>query len=156
MVLFLDFDGVLHPSEVYLINDEAELRVSDNPGLRLFCWAPILESILDDYDPAGRVKIVLSTTWGHRWGWEVAAARLSVGLSNRVVGGTSPAQISRGLQIKNHVEQMNIHNWLALDDDVWGWPGEYRHRLVLTESDVGLSSLKTQLEFKNKLDNFLK
>ncbi len=38
MILFLDFDGVLHPDAVYLTRRGVELRA---PG-ELFMWAPIL------------------------------------------------------------------------------------------------------------------
>lgn len=53
MILFLDFDGVLHPDAVYLrLNGEIELRA---PGA-LFMWAPALVDALEAHP---QIRIVL-------------------------------------------------------------------------------------------------
>ena len=87
MILFLDFDGVLHPSDVFLIANEPVLIHPKEPDLKLFCWAPILESILDELDPSGEVKIILSTTWVVKLGLERARSYLPKSLLNRVISG---------------------------------------------------------------------
>ncbi len=58
MILFLDFDGVLHPDGVYLVKGRPVLRAEG----ALFMWAPLLADALKNY-PA--VQIVLSTGWAH-------------------------------------------------------------------------------------------
>jgi hypothetical protein len=55
-ILFLDYDGVLHPDAVYQTCRGLELRA---PG-QLLMHAGVPETILDDH-PAER--IVLSTSW---------------------------------------------------------------------------------------------
>lgn len=55
MILFLDFDGVLHPDAVYLTRHGVELRAEGE----LFMWAPILEKLLDD---CPHIKVVLTTS----------------------------------------------------------------------------------------------
>ncbi|WP_283151341.1 HAD domain-containing protein [Silvimonas soli] len=56
MILFLDFDGVLHPDAVYLQKGGPVLKAP----VALFMWGKNLEEIL-----AGRsdIEIVLSTSW---------------------------------------------------------------------------------------------
>ena len=56
MILYLDFDGVLHPDEVYIVKDKVVLRAEG----RLFMWADRLAEALADR-PA--VRVVLSTSW---------------------------------------------------------------------------------------------
>jgi len=56
MILFLDFDGVLHPDEVYLVHGRPVLRDDGS----LFMWAPLLAEALT---PFPDVQIVLSTSW---------------------------------------------------------------------------------------------
>jgi len=55
MLLFLDYDGVLHPDEVYLKRGRPVLR---GPG-ELFMWVPHLLSAIEGAD----VRIVLSTSF---------------------------------------------------------------------------------------------
>lgn len=88
MILFLDFDGVLHPGEVYLRNGTPAL---DEQG-ELFMWAPILEEILADF-PA--VRVVLSTTWVVHLGFERARKRLPATLQRRVIGATWHTTMNR-------------------------------------------------------------
>jgi hypothetical protein len=56
MILFLDYDGVLHPEQVYLVDGRPKFRGEGT----LFMWAPILIKALS---PFPKVKIVLSTSW---------------------------------------------------------------------------------------------
>ncbi|WP_231909764.1 HAD domain-containing protein [Cupriavidus nantongensis] len=56
MIVFLDYDGVLHPDAAYLVKGRPELRATGT----LFMWAPILEETLAPYPDA---QIVLSTSW---------------------------------------------------------------------------------------------
>ena len=148
MILYLDFDGVLHPREVFVVNGEPELRWPLAPELQLFCWADILDTVLDEHDPAGRVGIVLSTSWGHHFGQQEAASYLPEGLRNRVVGRTIELKAPRGWEIAIHAEEKGIIDWIALDDDVFMWPEEYQHRLVDCDPSLGLSNLATVNKLK--------
>lgn len=99
MIVFLVFDGVSHPLNVRF-NEDLELALEcDDKSLSLFCWATILEGILEEVDPERHIKIILSTTWAHRYGWEDAAKRLPHNLETRVVARTNGYNRPRVLQI---------------------------------------------------------
>ena len=156
-ILFLDFDGVLHPYNVRF-NEDLELALEcEDKTLHLFCWAPTLESILDELDPKCNIKIVLSTTWAHRDGWKEAAKQLTTGLQSRVVGGTIGYNRPRGLQIQKYVEDMHIadHEWLAIDDDDYLWPTHLIEQLIKTDENLGLSEISTQQHLRLKLREML-
>ena len=156
-ILFLDFDGVLHPFNVRF-NEDLELALEcDDQSLFLFCWAPLLESILNDVDPEFAIKIVLSTTWAHRFGWKEAAKRLMPALQSRVVDGTVGYNRPRGLQIQKYVEDMNIadHEWLAIDDDDYLWPTHLLNNLIKTDENLGLLEKSTQQLLRLKLRELL-
>ncbi len=156
-ILFLDFDGVLHPFNVRF-NEDLELTLEcDDKSLHLFCWVPILESILNEVDPECHIKIVLSTSWAHRYGWEDAAKLLTPVLDSRVVGRTNGYNRARGLQILKCVEDMNIayNNWLALDDDDYLWPTHFLNQLIKTDENLGLSEISTQQILRLKLKELL-
>ncbi|MDQ5877834.1 MAG: hypothetical protein QG638_566 [Pseudomonadota bacterium] len=65
MILFLDFDGVLHSSEVYLIRRQPVLRAEE--GMTLFQHAPLLVDALAERPD---IRIVLSTSWVARLGFD--------------------------------------------------------------------------------------
>jgi len=153
VILYLDFDGVLHPSDVWLVDDKPVLQWPDDPALTLFCWAPILESILDDYDSAGLIKIILSTTFGQRFGLQVASDYLPDSLKGRVIGKTTHSDRPRGVQVAQHAKY-HIKNqaWLAIDDVAHLWPVEHLDKLVQCDPDRGLSCLNTQAKLKAKIE----
>ena len=156
-ILFLDYDGVLHPWSVRF-NEKLELTLEcEDKSLFLFCWAPTLESILDDVDPESHIKIVLSTTWAHRDGWKEVAKRLTPGLQSRVVDGTIGYNRPRGLQTKKYVEEINIadHEWLAIDDDDYMWPTHLLNQLIETDKNLGLLEKSTQQLLRIKLKELL-
>lgn len=70
MILFLDYDGVLHPDSAHLIRGSPVLRAEGE----LLMWMPILEDILEPYPD---VSIVLSTSWVRVLGFSRARDYLS-------------------------------------------------------------------------------
>ena len=155
-VLFLDFDGVLHPFSVYAVGNDFELHWEDKT-IELFCWAPILDSMLNAIDVHGQIKIVLSTSWGHRLGWREAAKHLPEGLQLRVVGGTYPAPLARGNQVELHAMDYEIADadWIAIDDDDFHWPTQHLEKLVKSDPELGLSCEQLQAHLRKKLENLL-
>lgn len=156
-ILFLDFDGVLHPFNVRF-NEELKLALeSQDKSLYLFCWAPILEKILTEEDPQCIIKIILSTSWAERYGWEDAAKHLTPTLESRVVAKTNGYNRHRGLQILKCVEDNNIANthWLAIDDDDYGWPSHLLYQLIKTDENLGLFEESTQLILRKKIKELL-
>ncbi len=151
--LFLDFDGVLHPDEVYLVAGRPVLRMD---GFGLFEWAGILDDLLAPYPD---VQIVLSTTWVRLLGFDIARAYLPEPLQRRVVGATwhetDPRrwkQQTRYDQIRQSVERHRHLHWLAIVDDDTGWPDEHRANLALTDSLLGLGVASAQANLREKLD----
>lgn len=157
MLLFLDFDGVLHPDAVFRrANGTIELRA---PG-QLFMWAPYLSEILAE---APDCRIVLSTSWVRLLGYRAARQALPEELQGKVLGATWHSHMSRAWPIpwdsQSRFEQIaaylsrigNCSNWLAVDDDSAGWPPGQSHRLVRTDPSKGLSAPDTIAELKERL-----
>lgn len=141
-MLYLDYDGVLHPDEVYVTRSQGiALRAKDHV---LFEGAPRLIEMLAPYP---ELRIVLSTTWVRILGFERAKGYLPVSLAGRVIGATFHRRLmdryafqefSRGEQILSDVNRRQAGGWLALDDDDERWSGAYRDHLVRCSSESGL------------------
>lgn len=151
-ILFLDFDGVLHPDEVYRVGDKIVLKMD---GFCLFEWAPLLNEILAPYPS---LKIVLSTSWARVLGVGEARSWLTEGLRKRVIGATWHAHCPRGwelypryAQVLGDVKRHAHRRWLAIDDSGEGWPSEHRDRLVLCDPLLGLGAAAVQNELRSKL-----
>ncbi|WP_234710516.1 HAD domain-containing protein [Pseudomonas amygdali] len=87
-VLFLDYDGVLHPDAVYLSRLGPVLRAEGE----LFMWAPVLVKILEDFQ---EVSLVLSTSWVRNLSFKRAMGFLPFDLGNRVTGATWHSSMAR-------------------------------------------------------------
>ncbi|MFJ1256631.1 HAD domain-containing protein [Cupriavidus sp. CuC1] len=164
MILFLDYDGVLHPDSVYLVRGRPVLQEEGH----LFMWAPVLEELLTPYP---KLNIVLSTSWVRMLGFGRARDYLPAGLRHRVIGGTWHSAMGRQSEGAHRVEcnwfveasrfgQISRYRsragsraarWLAIDDDADGWEEELRSHLVETDGDIGLSSQSAQQELAQKL-----
>lgn len=142
-VLYLDFDGVLHHSDVrWRPRIGAFLKVAD---YFLFEHASLLEVMLR---PHPDLAIVLSTSWVIRYGCAKAAKRLPSGLRERVVGATFHSEMdirlfeamSRGRQVMADVARRRPYDWFALDDTDEGWPDEFRDHIIITHGQLGIAS----------------
>lgn len=121
----------------------------------LFCWVDLFERILDDEDPNGLIKIILSTSWGHYFGLAGARSYLPETLQARVIGKIDPGTFSRGELILAHARRSQLENWIALDDDPNPWPNDYLDRLVLCDPKTGISNVEVQEQLRNKLGQYL-
>jgi HAD domain in Swiss Army Knife RNA repair proteins len=133
MILFLDFDGVLHPDPC---TDRA----------RLFERAPPLAAALA---PFASLSIVLSTSWRTHDGLDGLVARLPAALGARVIGVTPLFQDircePRWTPYRRQAECLHWlarngrddGEWIALDDRPSGFE-PYCERLLLCRSDTGL------------------
>jgi hypothetical protein len=143
-ILYLDFDGILHPADVRVTNDERwrprvyqDGQATDHP---LFEHAPLLERILQ---PFPDVKISLATSWVRMMSYDFAVQQLPPGLRERVVGTIwqgfllNCPPLTRHDAIMTDVEERRVSRWLALDDDIEGWHKERRH-LVVAPSNTWL------------------
>lgn len=158
-LLFLDFDGVLHPDAVYLTSRGIELRAEGE----LFMWAPLLVEVLANYPD---LQIVLSTSWARNLGFHRARSVLPAELQSRVIGATWHSAMSRGWpdfipwDVQTRHEQIQAYlsrltapaSWIAIDDDDRGWADADRERLILTDPDHGLSDPAVAAELNHKLE----
>lgn len=157
MILFLDYDGVLHADQVYRTKKGIVLRGSG----KLFEHVPILVAMLE---PHPDVRIVLSTSWVRELGFTRAKKRLPQELQARVVGATYHSDFDRETymgkrwryltrfeQIARHVTRNGVTNWVAIDNDQFGWPPNLRHLLVLTDDDLGLMEISAQQDLADAL-----
>ena len=128
-VLYLDFDGVLHHEEVWC-GPKFGIYIPQHmaAGRTLFEWLPNLEEALAGYP---QVSIVLSTSWVRERSYSFARKQLSFELQARVVGAIFNnrhhvrhefIEASRGQQIADDIGRRKPSSWVALDDDIKGWP----------------------------------
>lgn len=158
-LLYLDFDGVLHPSSVYCESGN-KVVLRDATGHELFEHAVILESILKQFPD---IRLVLSTNWVAALGFDATLSRLPPGLQKIVVGATFDPKLmdhgafsllGRGVQVGDDVRRREPSAWVALDDaDEW-WATEHRKNLILTDSKLGLGEHRAQRELINLLTRF--
>ncbi|WP_293779735.1 HAD domain-containing protein [uncultured Oxalicibacterium sp.] len=156
-LIFLDFDGCLHPDSVYM-HPKKGIYLRE-PGHHLFEWEPILVELLCDHPNVG---IVLSTSWVSRKSYSYAKSQLSPELQKRIIGATFHnrhtdkehfAQISRASQIFSDISRRGIKedDWIAIDDDAEGWPFMYSRNLIRTNGATGISDPAVQEEIKTWL-----
>jgi hypothetical protein len=156
-VLFLDFDGVLHPDAVFLTRKGPKLRAEG----ALFMWAGLLVEVLEDFP---HVQVVLSTSWVRHLGFSRAKACLPGPLQARVIGATWHSAMGKGWfdqtwwdkasryeQICRYVERACLSNWVSVDDDSERWPKEALDHLVLCDSQLGLAQLGRVEELRKHL-----
>jgi len=155
-ILFLDFDGVLHPSEVYKYHGRG-IVLEAGPEHQLFEHADLLATLLE---PFPEVNIVLSTSWcSSLRRFDEVKARLPKALQARVAGSTWHSakeqyrwgSLTRYEQIAEYVSRHQIINWLAIDDDDERWPESGRDSLVHTDHWLGIGVVSTQQELQAKL-----
>ncbi|WP_284454512.1 HAD domain-containing protein [Cupriavidus campinensis] len=143
-VLYLDFDGPMHPDSVYRTRNGIELL--HYPGHSLFEHVPLLEDVLDPYPD---VRIVLSTSWQLlEGGCEYAASCLSECLQARCIGGTFDRRrrrkawferMSRPDQVLLDVKWRKPAGWVAVDDSPEEWPFWTRPHVVRTDAVLGIA-----------------
>lgn len=141
--IFLDFDGVLHPSEYLSFKViDGELVVGED--LR-FCWAGCLLDLIRQTD----TQLVIHSSWRHSYSLEQLRKMLPLGLGERVVAVTVGE--GRYGSILDYVEAESVIKYIILDDSGYEFPIECNELLLCRES-VGLSCLEIQM----KLADFLK
>lgn len=136
MILFLDFDGVLHPDPCH------DTSI-------LFCHSPRLESVLRDFQD---VPIVISSTWRTARTLDDLKAFFSPDIAPRIIGVT-PAwrDLPDLLDTIGHtyVRQVEIEGWLrasgrpwekwiAIDDKAY-WFKPFLPNLVISDPRFGLA-----------------
>ena len=158
MILFLDFDGTLHPLWTFERGEDSVIAIPySGPWL---VEAPTLERILQPY--LHRMEIVLSTAWARMRGLEAARGMLPSAMAERVTESIwlpelaldyQASRCSRFSCIQMWLERRRpgyAGPWLALDDDDELWPTDQRHRLVYALGT--LAALPVQRELAEMLN----
>jgi hypothetical protein len=161
-ILFLDFDGVLHPDAVFLEKRRPTLRAEGE----LFMWSPYLIEALQDFP---EVKIILSTSWVRIRGYARAKDALPQPLRDRVIGATWHSQMGRspmgGIRLSNswwdqatryqqiagYVARSKLSSWVAIDDNTLGWADEHAKNLIQTDPNRGLSDPAALIKLRTQL-----
>lgn len=129
MVLFLDFDGVLHPK---------------GAGHTHFTRLPILEALLRETDLTN-VQLVVSSTWRQAYSLTRLRAFFAPDIAERIIGTTASlsdyrSEHERGEEIEAWLSKNGNPAWVALDDDLEGFSPRMRAKLVLVDGAVGLQA----------------
>ena len=147
-LLYLDYDGVLHPDAAARFRKGPSPRLLA-PGHALFESAPRLVSLLAPYP---RLAIVLSTSWSRVLGYERARSYLPAELQARVIGATYHRRhheeadflaLSRVQQVLADVHRRRPRQWLAIDDQVADRPESLREHFLVTPPTEGLQCAQT-------------
>lgn len=161
LVLYLDFDGVLHHENVRISTKSGPFLLAPE-RYRLFQHADLLAELLAPF-PA--VEIVLSTSWAVRYGVTRTAKRLTPALQARVIGGTFHSRhmrkdefqyLPRGQQVIEDVLRRQPRDWLALDDNAEGWTEPQAAHWIQTHQYEGISDPEVLATFKQKLEAMCK
>ena len=127
LILFLDFDGVLHPDP-------------PSSSAPLMCRAPLLKAWLEQHRQVG---VVISSTWRLKRSIPELQA-LFPQWGDRIIG-VAPNIPQESYQRQHECESwMRNHSkpwvpWLALDDRAWNFR-PFERRLVLTDLKTGLTN----------------
>ena len=138
MILFLDFDGVLHP-------------ISRENGT--FVHLMHFESVIRDFP---EIDIVVSSAWRENHSLEELRSLFSTDISQRIIDVT-PAlhhlshQYLRQSEILLwlHENGREYEGWIAIDDSDWLFPPKCQN-LILADAGVGFS-LATEKKLREKL-----
>lgn len=122
-LLFLDFDGVLHPTHF----------AGESP----FSCAHLLDETLAQFSP----KIVVSSSWRFTHNLEKLQKVIPTSISNLIIGATGAAVIGkhpRFMEIENYLRGYGPIDWHALDDSYWEFPSPCS-RLIRCNPNTGIT-----------------
>lgn len=129
-VLFLDFDGVLHPA-------------STGHG-DFFSKAPLLAETLG---PA-EIPVIVSSSWRFTHTLHHLKNKVPPLLSSKVVDVTGPAFIGKHARHQEILAYLSAHpqytDWRALDDSYWEFPNPCKE-LIKCNPNSGIGSQEVKV-----------
>lgn len=119
MLLFLDFDGVLHP-----FFPSADLTDEENQH---FSYLPCFEDAIRTSPLFEQIEIVISSTWRLNRSIEEIKAFFSPDIAQKILGGTPQvtkedgADGARLIEVEAWLEQnkREHEDWIGIDDNVY-------------------------------------
>lgn len=153
-VLFLDIDGVLHPSDY---------APRAGQKIELFQSARELDNALEIADPGHRMPIVICSDWRLDTSLQNLRAQFLAATARRIVGVTPDLLGAGGSRATEVKAWMTLHapqsEWLAIDDHP-NWYGENKNKVfdVPGKERGGPGELDAQLSqyLTSRLVQFLK
>lgn len=133
-VLFLDFDGVLHPLSA-LIGFEMRMKRDEAIRLgRLFRWTWVLEELIEN----SNVEVFVHSSW-RQFLKEPELVRHLGPVAHRFRGCTE-SSISRWEGIQRLVQELNLlpDEWIILDDRQSEFPSVHPPQLILCDPNLGV------------------
>ena len=134
MLVFLDFDGVLHP---YPCSDS-----------EYFCWMDNLESVLHTFS---NTEVIISSSWREHYDFSALQQLFPKSIQKQIIGVTpvitesSYDEGGRELEIVRWLQQQKREheNWIAIDDNIYLFD-QYVHNVIECDSMTGLDDEITQ------------
>ena len=134
MLVFLDFDGVLHP---YPCSDP-----------EYFCWMDNLESVLHTFP---NTEVIISSSWREHYDFSALQQLFPKSIQKQIIGVTpvitesSYDEGGRELEIVLWLQQQKREheNWIAIDDNIYLFD-QHVHTVIECDSMTGLDDEITQ------------
>ena len=144
-IVFLDFDGVLHPADYLNFSTiNGELVLANDVR---FCWAKALWNLIREFD----CQLVIHSSWRNSYTLEQLRNFLPVELGMRVVAITTGN--NRYQSILGYVEKSEVASYIILDDAADEFPNDCVE-LLLCKDDKGISSPAIQEKLTQFLEEF--
>jgi hypothetical protein len=121
-IIFLDFDGVLHPSHFTQGNEFSRL--------------PLLTKVFLD----SPCSIVISSSWRFHYSLSELKIKLGAELSDYVIGTTGDAHESAKARYEEITEWLTFrkaYDWRAIDDSKFEFPEKCKN-LILCDGSTGI------------------
>lgn len=149
MVLFLNFDGVLHPSAVQF--DQTNTPVLDAPRHRLFESSKALAEIAADFTD---LRLILNTWWTYRIGLDACVHLLPNVLASRVTGSVVPhakmcSKLPHRISLANEAVVNSKELVLILDHADARYPKHLLPSAFLLEPQVGLADSQAVIALRH-------
>jgi hypothetical protein len=123
MILFLDFDGVLHSGPC--------------KDAQMFCHVPLFEEVMREFPT---VRIVISSSWAKHYAWDELTSPFSEGIRNRVLGHTpSHKSIILRPALKYALRAVEIAAWLIINGEIsesWNALDDRPNWILLNETNL--------------------
>lgn len=138
-IIFLDFDGVLHPAD----EGEKALMAENGSSPQIFTWAESLASLINDF-PA--VRVIIHSAWRNVFPLEDLKALLPAALASRVCATTQPG-LPRWDSIELYLNDQEAKHrckcqFIIIDDEPCEFPASHPS-LIVCNPALGMSEKST-------------
>jgi HAD domain in Swiss Army Knife RNA repair proteins len=129
--VFLDFDGVLHPT----------IFDSKNCFIRLPNFGSCIEPFLDS------IEIVITSSWRFQYELIELVKLFPKSIQDAIVNTTGNAHIgqhARYVEINNYVRDFGVVSWVAIDDSRYEFPDLLPDNIILCNPAIGFSGIEAK------------